>query len=242
MPIFILLLLSVAFWPFTAKADDSSQGGWLEWQSNNVQLLHGEGFRFDDNTQTTFTFEHADGWKYGDNFFYVDYSFDEPDSINAEFSPRLSLSKMSGYGFSYGIVQDVLISGTLEMGRNFNAYLIGGAVDLDVPGFNFFQINLYNRNNPDVSGSGWQTTWVWSRPFEAVGRNFTFDGYFDYADYEEGTRNFFTQPQLLMDVSDAVSQQDGRVFIGAEWRYWHNLYGIDGVTESVPQAMVKVVF
>lgn len=223
-------------------SSQAQAGDWLEWQSNNVQALHGSGFELNDHeTQTTLTFEHADGWKYGDNFFYMDYNVAQSEDINAEFSPRLSLSKMSGQDLSFGIVKDILISGTYEKARRFDAYLIGGAVDFDIPGFNLLQVNFYNRNNPDVEGHGWQTTVVWDVPFKVQNLDFSFLGYFDYADYEEGVKNFFTQPQLLLDVG-ALSGNPGHAYAGIEYRYWENKYGIDGVDESVPQAMVKWVF
>ncbi len=216
---------------------------WLEWQSNNIQILHGGNFEFGDERQTTLTFEHANGWRYGDTFFYIDYSLDEPDTVNAEISPRLSFSKITGQDLSYGVVQDILVSTTLEKGRNFTAYLYGGAIDLALPGFNLFQINLYQRNNPDVSGKGWQTTVVWNYPFTIGSAKMSFEGYFDYADYEEGVKNFFTQPQLLLDAGHSLGiAPDGKLYAGVEYRYWNNLYGIDGITEKVPQAVVKWVF
>jgi nucleoside-specific outer membrane channel protein Tsx len=215
----------------------------FEWHSTNVQLLHGHGFKLTEPTQSTFTLEHANGWAYGDNFFYIDVPLDQKDEWNYELSPRLSLSKIFNQDLSGGVIADVLISGTLERARGFDAYLIGGALDFNVPGFNYFQTNWYSRNNPDVAGTGWQTTWVWSRPFEIAGQKLTFDGYFDYAEYEEGDKNFFTQPQLLLDIGDTFNfAEEGKVQAGLEWRYWHNKYGIEGVTESAPQAMVKLTF
>lgn len=220
-----------------------AHANWLEWQSNNIQLLHGDGFLLsDENEQTTFTFEHANGWKYGDNFFYIDHVFDTTDEINAEWSPRLSLGKITGKDFSFGPITDVLIAGTWEKGRNFDAYLVGAGVDLDLPGFAFAQVNLYSRNNPDVVDTGWQVTTAWSRPFEIGNAKFSFDGYFDFADYEEGAVNFFTQPQLIYDLGHALGYQDGKGYIGLEWRYWENKFGVDDFDESVPQIMTKWVF
>lgn len=235
---FIVLLAFTLFSPSSTKASE-----WLEWQSNNIQGLYGEGFLLSSDTQqVTFTFEHANGWKYGDNFFYVDHVIGHTDEINAEWSPRLSLAKMTGEDFSFGIIQDVLIASTWEKGRNFDAYLLGAGVDLELPGFAFAQLNVYNRNNPDAAGHGWQTTAAWSRPFEIGNAKFSFDGYFDYADYEEGAVNFFTQPQLLYDLGHSLGHQDGKAFVGLEWRYWENKFGVDDFDESVPQIMAKWVF
>lgn len=234
----IYALLILVLLPATAQAQ------LLEWQSNNVQLLHGSTFELnDDPVQTTFTFEHANGWKYGDNFFYLDYNLDQSEDINAEFSPRLSAGKILGKDLSHGIFQDILLSGTYEKARRFEAFLYGVGVDLNIPGFSFFQTNWYIRDNPDANGTGAQTTWVWSRPFQIAGQKMTFDGYFDYADYEEGVSNFFTQPQLLLDIGHATGlAPEGKAFAGIEYRYWHNKFGVDGVTEIAPQGLVKFVF
>jgi len=238
---FIKTLLLLAFWATPANAQDNS---WLEWHSSNIQILHGGTIELnDDPVQTTVTFEHANGWKYGDNFFYVDYNLDQSEDINAEFSPRLSASKISGQDLSAGIFQDVLLSGTWEKARGFDAFLYGVGVDFNIPGFNFFQTNWYIRDNPDASGTGAQTTWVWSRPFELGSTKWTFDGYFDYANYEEGVNNFFTQPQLLLDAGDTFQfANEGKAFVGLEYRYWHNKFGVEGVTEIAPQIIGKYVF
>ena len=235
----VYIILIFVFLPISAQAS------WLEWHSSNVQLLHGSTFELnDDKVQTTLTFEHANGWKYGDNFFYLDYNIDQSEDINAEFSPRLSAGKIFGVDLSHGAFQDFLLfSGTYEKARRFEALLYGVGADFNIPGFNFFQTNWYVRDNPDADGQGFQTTWVWSRPFSLGRYKMTFDGYFDFADYEEGDVNFFTQPQLLLDLGHAAGVvPDGKLYAGIEYRYWHNKFGVDGVTEIAPQAMVKWVF
>ncbi len=236
--LFFLLLTLIFARPLLLPSSAHAQ--LLEWSSTNVQALHGQGFKLTDDTQTTLTFEHVNGWKYGDNFFYIDYAIDRPGEWNFEYSPRLSLSKITGADFSCGIIQDVLLSGTWERAQGFDARLYGIGVDLRVPGFNFVQVNGYVRDNTAVDRRGLQTTVVWSRPFQVNDYKLTFDGYFDLADYEEGDVNFFTQPQLLLDIGDALGiAEEGHAFAGIEYRYWHNKFGIEGVTESVPQIMVK---
>ena len=205
--------------------------------------MHGGDFELTKSYQTTLTFEHADSWKYGDNFFYIDYPINVSADTNFEFSPRLSLNKITGADLSAGILKDILIAGTWEKARRFDAYLYGVGFDLALPGFNFLQANFYVRDNPDADDKGLQTTWAWSAPFTLGGQSLTFDGYFDYADYEEGDVNFFTQPQLLLDIGQAFNiTEPGHAWAGIEYRYWHNKFGIEGVTESAPQAMVKWVF
>ena len=145
-------------------------------------------------------------------------------------------------------MEDVLLSGTLEKGEGFSSYLIGVAVDLDVPGFNFVRTNGYLRENPDLAGTTWQVTVVWNATFETGPARWMFNGHFDWAGSEGEAetsayekQNFFTQPQLLLDVGRLVNRQ-GKVYAGIEWSYRHNKYGISGVEESVVQAMIRVDF
>ena len=50
-------------------------GDLLQWQSNSLTYLYGKDFTVNPDIQQTFTFEHADAWKYGDNFLFVDKIF-----------------------------------------------------------------------------------------------------------------------------------------------------------------------
>lgn len=217
------------------------------WNAFNAQLLYGTGFELEREKAETLTLEWINGWAYGDNFAFVDIRpLRGNSSFYGEWLPRLSFSKISGKAFSAGPVEDVLLSGALEKGEGFANYLIGGAVDLDVPGFNFIQTNGYLRENPDLPGTTWQVTVVWNATFETGPAHWTFHGFFDWAgsEGESGTsayekQNFLIQPQLLLDVGRLVKRQD-QLYVGIEWWYWHNKFGIPGVEESVVQAMIRV--
>lgn len=45
-----------------------------------------------------------------------------------------------------------------------------------------------------------------------------------------------------MDVGHASGFAENTLWAGIEWQYWHNKFGVDGVTESVPQLQMKYVF
>ncbi|WP_075703178.1 hypothetical protein [Acinetobacter baumannii] len=45
--------------------------GLLHWHSNSLTYLYGKDYKIDSPIQQTVTFEHVNGWKYGDTFFFV---------------------------------------------------------------------------------------------------------------------------------------------------------------------------
>ncbi len=222
--------------------------GAAQWQTSNIQLLYGNGYELGDNTRSTLTFEHANGWKYGDNFFFLDVinplkdGQDSTNDLYAEFSPRLSISKISGKDLSFAFVKDVLLAGTLEMGIYSHNYLYGVGFSLDLPKFAFADINIYVRDNPNESGQTYQITPVWALPFTVGSAKMLFEGFADIAGSEGTTEfNIDFQPRLLLDVGNFWGASDS-LWAGVEYIYWHNKFGIDGVDESLPQAMVKWVF
>lgn len=219
----------------------------IEWHSSNIQLLKGHDYKVGLEDRAILTFEHANGWRYGDFFMFADVTrFDEGGTTAyAEFSPRLSLSKMAGHKISFSPVQDILISTTLEKGtNNSRAYLYGAAVNLDIPGFKMFSVNGYVRDNPEISGKGWQSTICWKRPLEIGSASFIAEGFADIAGNEGDTyhANQLLAPRFLLDVGKISGAPEGKFYAGVEWQYWHNKFGIDGTTESVPQLQLKWVF
>ncbi len=154
------------------------------WNAFNAQLLYDTDFKLEREKAETLTLEWINGWAYGDSFAFVDIRpLRGNSSFYGEWSPRLSFPRISGKAFSAEPVEDVLLSGTLEKGEGFTNYLVGAAVYLDVPGFNFVQTNGYLRGNPDLAGTTWQVT-VWNATFETGPTHWMFDGYFDWAGSE----------------------------------------------------------
>ena len=129
-------------------------GDLLQWQNNSLTYLWGKSFTVNPQIQQTVTFEHADAWKYGDNFFFLDRIFYNgkedgnvgPNTYYGEFSPRLSFGKILDKDLSFGPIKDVLLAFTYEFGEGDNeSYLLGPAFDLNIPGFDYFQLNFYQR-------------------------------------------------------------------------------------------------
>ncbi len=216
----------------------------FNFTATNIQLLRGLNYEFGNPERTLITVEHANGWTYGDNYMFVDYSMPDEGKpfYYGEFSPRLSLSKMTGHDFSYGIVKDVLISTTLEKPKGLGPrYLYGGAVDLNLPGFRFFKANAYIRDDTQLDGDTWQVTLAWNKPFQFHGYDFLIEGFADFAGGEGPTKtnNQLIVPRFLADVSPAFNLPNGKLWAGIEYSYWHNKFGNDGTTESNPQLQLK---
>ena len=95
-------------------------GDLLQWQNNSLSYLYGKDFQVNPRIQQTVTFEHADGWKYGDNFFFIDKIFYNgkedhfagENTHYGELSPRLSFNKIFDQKFELGPIKDVLLAMT----------------------------------------------------------------------------------------------------------------------------------
>ena len=224
----------------------AAEGGeWLLWQTTNVQLLRGEGFELAPNEDATIvTLEHAHRWRYGDFYGFVDYlNYDQTDSRRyAEITPRLSLSKLTGATFQNGIVRDVFVAGQIEFVESVGRrYMKGLGFDLKLPGFKFFKANLFHRNNPQRADSTWQVYLAWRSEFQLGRYPFAFEGFADFFGEEGGTTEpgQLLVPRFLFGAGKLIKQPDYQLELGVEWQYWHNKFGVDGRTESVPQIQIK---
>lgn len=249
-----------------SMAPATANAGSAEFATTNIQYLHGTnyadfnpngGFSHDDESGIV-TIEHLNVWKYGDNFIFVDIT--NPDgegdgfgttgktsgSFYAEISPRLSLGKILGKDLSWGLIQDVLFTSTLEIPESpvKQTWLYGAAVDLKLPGFQFFQVNWYIRD-PQQSGidTGQQITLAWGAPFKLGPVPMMFEGFFDYAWGVDPLKdNIITAPRLLVDVGDLMGVGAGKLQAGVEYQIWRNKFGISGMDEDVAQAMIKWIW
>lgn len=214
-----------------------------DWNSTNVWLLQGNDFELGERERTIMRLEHADGWKYGDNYFFVDFTQSETNTTAyGEFEPRLSLGKISGRDLSYGPVKDVLLTGSYNVGEDFRAYLYGAAVDLNLPGFAWFKFAAYGRDDDNLPGQGWQITPAWLYPFNAGKLKFSFQGLIDYIGPEgPSVRNLVVVPRLWLDVG-ALWGAPGHLEVGVEYFYWKNKFGVKGVDEKVIEPAIKWTF
>jgi nucleoside-specific outer membrane channel protein Tsx len=208
----------------------ASEGSALLWHNNSITYLTGSKYLVDPDAQQTLTLEHASGWAAGDVFAFVDFTHfngNKGNSVYGEFSPRLSYSKLSGNSLNAGPLKDILLSSTLEFGKGkVETLLLGIGMDFEIPGTNFFQLNLLRRfplHSP--RSETYQLTPVWSVP---LGSKWTFDGFIDWQLNSDGGRasNWHFNPQLKYDIGQRFGLAKQQLLIGVEYSLWHNKYGI----------------
>ncbi|HET9239931.1 MAG TPA: DUF5020 family protein [Oligoflexus sp.] len=228
----------------------------FDWGATRLVYLRGDGYespkttRFEDgkvivdeaekNEADIVTFEHVNGTKWGDTFFFLDATNSSTlrDDPYFEFNPRISSKK--NLDMDYGsVVDDVLVTLQYNAGKNANpVYLYGLAVDWKVPAFDFVQTHFYLRDDRAIEGTSSQLTVVWSSKFQA-GLNLEFSGFLDYATQEgkEATgisvANLLAQPALYALVTDSFA-------VGLEYQYWSNKYGMEDLQDSVPQLAIRL--
>lgn len=223
------------------------------WSSTSVSFLTGtyeNSLAETEYDASIITFEHASGWEYGDNFFFVDMkrmTDTYGNDFYGEWHPRFSLGKLTGNEFAFGMVKDIAIATEVNFwGGDFGnrAYLYGVGFDLNLPNFNWFAINFMIRDDRSiVDETSFQISPAWSMPFTLGTMNFEFNGFLDYstAEGEGAEAQILAQPQLLMDVG-GLMDKGGKYFAGIEYQYWNNMYGVEGLDDNAIQLMGKWVF
>ncbi len=136
---------------------------------------------------------------------------------------------------SFGPIKDVLLAFTYEFGEGDNeSYLVGPAFDLNIPGFDYFQLNFYQRQTEgNRPGDGvWQITPVWSYTIPVGNSDVLIDGFMDWVvDNDKNARgtyhaNLHFNPQVKYDLGKAMNWGAKQLYVGFEYDYWKNKYGI----------------
>lgn len=241
----------------TSSFSHLAHADFFEWSNTEIQYLHGDSYRNPSNprdiTQSILTFSHADGWKYGRNFLFLDALITEdgqPSQTNlyGEMYSYLSLSKVIDKNLSFSIFKDLNASIAVNAGENLDSpksgsrvALYGFTIDFNLPFFKVFNIDFMRHNvlEPVAIGTSWQMTTVWKMPFEIANTKWSLEGFADFTESKNAkyVGNILAQPQLRLDIGDLWGQSN-HVYVGIEYQYWHNKYGIRGLNEGTPQALV----
>jgi len=221
------------------------------FSDTSVSLLYGEDYELaKDGELTTLTLEHASTHTWGGVFFFVDRLQGASDNeksrakdIYGELAPKF---KVATFDDSY--IKQVNFAAQYEFGSNSSGfsqdnYMVGVGADLDVPipGMKYASASLYhvfnNNSGPnDADDQQITLTYGWEK------NNFVIDGYVDYSFNNDDLEDqLHINPQIKYNLQQALGI-DNRIEVGIEYSYWRNKFGLDGVNQSVPSALVKVHF
>lgn len=204
------------------------------WSDFSATFLKGSNYKVGDDNRTVFTFEHAAGYRWGDSFLFIDrlHSSNGDRETYAEFSPRILLSS-----YSNDFIENIYLSTTAEVGENFTNYLLGIGTNLKIPNFIYFKANLYHKNN-DLGDNTIQSTLSWAVPIGPL----MYDGFMDYvASTDTSSSSMNLTSQLKYDMSDFFNLKS-KFYIGVEYAYWINKFGIDGIDEKNVNLLIKFHF
>lgn len=227
-----------------------------EFSYTNLQLLYGKGF--DDrfygfNTQnekmSVITLEHFGTWSLGDNFFFVDFlhgdfvDFDgnligQKNIIYGEWLTRLSLLRLINQKWKMGFVQDIYLAAQMDRGGDgFWANMVGTGLDLKIPGFDSFGLNLLYRKDR-FNQPTFQITPVWSTRKAVKSVVFYFEGYFDVSGTDFDGIDINGQPQLLLGLNSEKLKLLSNCKMGIEWFFHQN----DHIAVQAPQIVLKWIW
>lgn len=243
----------------------TSQANAAEWSVTELHyqngILSAPTFAGGDKARTDIlTFQHASGWEYGDNFFFIDFLDDsKKDGFNdtdfyGELYLNLSLGKILGVDLSLGPIRDIGLLVGLNAGADANVlkYLPGFRISWDIPGFAFANVDvaMYIDASKGAESGGAPTEedsfYIdvnWAYPFHIGSHGFSIEGHVEYIG--ERTNEFgekvhgwvLAQPQLRYDLGSAFGAGQ-RFYLGVEWQFWMNKLGDDATDESGAQLLL----
>lgn len=214
------------------------------WQDFSVTGLYGENYEVVDDKQTTVTLEYAAKLKNADVFFFVDRSrgADDHKGTYFELAPRLSLGEISGQSLSFGPIKDVLLATTWESDSSgFDNFLYGLGFALDIPYFQYANVNVYRANN-EHQDDDYQLTLTYGVPFNLGNEEFLVDGFLDWSTTEATHRSEMNWTTQWKWNAGKHLSPDTRLYVGIEHSVWNNKYGIPNADENNVSALVKYHF
>ena len=232
----------------------------VEWSSTELQGLYGRGFHEpfnpDSVAKSTVTLTNSSGFSWGGSYFFVDFlnsdARDEhAEEVYGELYLNPSLSKLTGRDFKAGPLRDVSLTlgvnyGNKDTGANARVLLPGVTFNFDLPGFVFFDLSVlgyldhgrFKGAATNCNANSYQITPAWKRPFRLGRLSMSFEGFVDVIGaHGSCAHQVVSQPQLRLDVGDLFGHPN-KVYAGVEYEYWHNKYGVNGLHESLPQALL----
>jgi len=246
----VLVACSLRFAP-AALAQDN-QG----FSASNFAARYGANFTepgiAEDVPKNIFAFENTAAGRLWSSYMFVDVlrSWSEADAnakeVYGEWYPTLSLRTFTGKEPSKGVLRDVgftvgLNTGVRSTGPSPFAVLPGLTFNLNVPGFAFLSVGTFAyidrgrfQGQPtDCTATTFQITPSWSLPIDVGAATLKVNGFVDFTGRHANCEaQILSTPRVMLDLS-AYWKQPGRLYAGVDWVYWHNKYGISGLTDNL---------
>jgi nucleoside-specific outer membrane channel protein Tsx len=255
-----IFIATTCFSPISVVAFDWSKTE-LHYQFGNLDAPYRGGR---DSETNILTFQHADGWKYGDNFIFIDFLHDadddgfNDDDIYGEVYFNFSLSKILDTKIGGGPIKDIGILAGLNMGLDAEVvkYLPGIRFSWDVEGFAFLNtdITFYIDGSNGLSSGGvpkednsFMVDVNYAYPLRIASHSFSIEGHMEYIGERTDETGasvsewYFAQTQFRYYVSELFDKPE-KVFVGIEWQLWINKLGDPKTDENVAQFLMGYRF
>jgi len=191
------------------------------WSNTEVQLqAFGELERVGTGgtaDTTIITLQHAGGWEYGDNFFFIDHSrynvnndanfpVEDSSEFYGEWYSNFSIGAITGKKLAFGPVKDVgIVAGANFAPEIDSMWLLPGVrFALDLPGFAFAQVDItgYTHQGGGSASSpvftvidedsSFMVDFAWAYPFKIGSTSWSIEGHLEYIDGRQQINNFGT--------------------------------------------------
>lgn len=243
--------------------EDSGNSSFFDWTTTEIHFQYGNNFERafsaeNDQQATVYTLQRADGWRYGDNFFFVDFTDAENTGadIYSEFYSNFSLGKILDKQMSFGPINDIGAIAGINYAKDAKVikYLPGVRLSWTIPQFAFFNTDItayiddsrgVNRGGAPTESNSYMVDVNWALPFSIGKHDFSLEGHVEYIDSRSNEfggnvkSHFLGQPQLRYDLGKTLFDKPGFMFTGLEYQFWINKLG-DDKDEHVVQALVVI--
>jgi nucleoside-specific outer membrane channel protein Tsx len=241
--------------------EDKSNSSFFKWTTTEIHYQYGNNFErafsAENNQQASvYTLQHSNGWKYGDNFFFVDVTDAEDTGadIYSEIYSNFSLGKILDEEISFGPINDIGVIAGINYAKDPKVikYLPGLRLSWNIPQFAFLNtdITAYIDDSQGVNSGGaptesnsYMVDVNWALPFSVGRHDFSLEGHVEYIDSRSNEfggkvkSHILGQPQLRYDLGKTLFNKAGFLFTGLEYQFWINKLGGDK-DEHVVQALV----
>jgi nucleoside-specific outer membrane channel protein Tsx len=258
---FILLLCTSSSCAFAQE--ESTESSFFNFSTTEFHYQYGSNyqrpFSLEPEQQASiYTLQHVNAWKYGDNFFFADFTdaSDTGSDVYSELYSNFSLGKILDREITVGPIKDIglIVGVNYAKDAKVYKYLPGVRLSWNVPKFTFVYTDLtaYIDDSRGVMHGGapaetnsYMLDVSWALPFTIGRHDFAVDGHVEYIGKrrnEFGDRvnwHILAQPQIRYDLGKSLFVSAGVLFVGVEYQLWINKLGGDK-DDNVVQALVVI--